>query len=126
MLISSENRPKLLAAAFGLVLTLVFWFWSNIHPETLLGQIRDRLDGVVYDTRLSNTLTENVRSNELVAIVDMDEKSLAEQGRWPWPRIKFAALLQGIADAGAAVTALDISQSTIVKPHLSPRPVGCN
>ncbi|MBT5331538.1 MAG: adenylate/guanylate cyclase domain-containing protein [Porticoccaceae bacterium] len=109
MLISSENRPKLLAAAFGLVLTLVFWFWSNIHPETLLGQIRDRLDGVVYDTRLSNTLTENVRSNELVAIVDMDEKSLAEQGRWPWPRIKFAALLQGIADAGAAVTALDIS-----------------
>lgn len=108
MQISRENRPKFIALAIGLLLTIAFWFWSNAHPESLMGQIRDRLDGVVYDTRLSNTLSENLKPNELVAIVDMDERSLAEQGRWPWPRIKFAALLQGIADAGAVVTALDI------------------
>jgi|SaaInlV_100m_DNA_5_1039725.scaffolds.fasta_scaffold02213_2 adenylate cyclase len=109
MQISREDRPKYIAVAIGLLLTLAFWFWSNVHPESLLGEIRDRLDGVVYDMRLSNTLNENLKPNELVAIVDMDERSLAEQGRWPWPRIKFAALLQGIVDAGAVVTALDIS-----------------
>jgi hypothetical protein len=65
MQISRENRPKFIAVAIGLLLTIAFWFWSNIHPDTLLGEIRDRLDGVVYDTRLTNTLNENLKPNEL-------------------------------------------------------------
>ena len=108
MQISRENRPKFIAVAISLLITLAFWFWSEAHPESFFGQMRDRLDGLVYDSRLSGTLSENARANDLIAIVDMDERSLAEQGRWPWPRIKFAELLQGIADAGAVVIALDI------------------
>ena len=108
MQISREHRPKFIAVAIGLLITLAFWFWSEAHPETFFGQMRARLDGLVYDSRLSNTLDENVRANELIAIVDMDEKSLAEQGRWPWPRIKFAEMLQNISDAGAVVIALDV------------------
>ena len=108
MQLSRENRPKFIAVAISLLITLAFWFWSEAHPESFFGQMRDRLDGLVYDSRLSGTLSENARANELIAIVDLDEKSLAEQGRWPWPRIKFAELLQGISDAGAIVIALDI------------------
>jgi adenylate cyclase len=43
-----------------------------------------------------------------VRIVDIDEKSLAELGQWPWPRTLIAKLLDKLAEKGAAVVAFDI------------------
>jgi adenylate cyclase len=43
-----------------------------------------------------------------VAIVGVDEKSLAEFGRWPWPRSRMAELITKLTKLGAAVIALDI------------------
>lgn len=43
-----------------------------------------------------------------IVIIDIDEKSLEEVGQWPWPRNKFATLLQNLSDAGASVIGLDI------------------
>lgn len=44
-----------------------------------------------------------------VLIVDIDEKSLAEQGRWTWPRRKLARLVERIVDeGGASVLGFDI------------------
>lgn len=37
-----------------------------------------------------------------VLIVDIDEKSLAEQGRWTWPRRALARLVERIVDEGGA------------------------
>ncbi len=42
------------------------------------------------------------------AIIDIDEKSLAELGQWPWPRYTLALLIKALAEAGAAAIALDI------------------
>jgi serine phosphatase RsbU (regulator of sigma subunit) len=44
----------------------------------------------------------------LPLIVDIDEKSLAEFGQWPWPRYHIAHLLEKIAAAGAASIGIDI------------------
>ena len=44
----------------------------------------------------------------LPLIVDIDEKSLAEFGQWPWPRYHIAHLLEKLAAAGAASVGLDI------------------
>ena len=41
-------------------------------------------------------------------IVDIDEKSLKKQGRWPWSRNKLAKLVQHISANNPAVIALDI------------------
>ncbi|MCK5232023.1 MAG: CHASE2 domain-containing protein [Desulfobulbaceae bacterium] len=41
-------------------------------------------------------------------IVDIDEKSLAEFGQWPWPRHRIAALLNKLTNAGAGSVGLDI------------------
>ncbi len=43
-----------------------------------------------------------------VAIVDIDEASLAAFGQWPWPRNLVAELIDKLTKAGAAVIALDV------------------
>lgn len=43
-----------------------------------------------------------------VVIVDIDEKSLAELGQWPWPRTRVADLVQRLTDLHAAAIAFDI------------------
>src|SRR4029077_5192219 len=42
------------------------------------------------------------------AIISIDEKSLTELGRWPWPRSRLADLITKLTDLGAAAIALDI------------------
>jgi PAS domain S-box-containing protein len=42
-----------------------------------------------------------------VAIVEIDDASIAKLGRWPWPRDLVASLVRRILDAGAATVVLD-------------------
>lgn len=44
-----------------------------------------------------------------VRIVDIDQKSLTEYGRWPWPRDLIARLVDKLDDLGAAVIAFDFA-----------------
>jgi adenylate cyclase len=46
--------------------------------------------------------------NSPVRIVDIDERSIAEIGQWPWPRTLLADLLQKLAAKGAAAIAFDV------------------
>ena len=43
-----------------------------------------------------------------IAIVEIDEASLAERGRWPWPRDVMGLLVRRILDRGAAAVVLDM------------------
>jgi adenylate cyclase len=43
-----------------------------------------------------------------VAIAAIDEKALAAEGRWPWPRSRIAALVEALARDGARVIAFDV------------------
>ena len=43
-----------------------------------------------------------------VRIIDIDEKSLAEYGQWPWPRTVIADLITKLAASGAVVIGFDI------------------
>ncbi len=55
-------------------------------PTTLVG----RIDDFIYDMRM------RVQKGELdprIVIVDIDEKSIAEVGRWPWNRATVASLI---------------------------------
>ena len=46
-------------------------------------------------------------SNDIV-IIDIDEKSLASEGQWPWPRNKVSQLIQTLSNAQAGIIGLDI------------------
>jgi adenylate cyclase len=50
----------------------------------------ERLDQIYYDARLRATLPGT--RDERIVIVDIDERSLAEVGRWPWGRQLLAKL----------------------------------
>lgn len=43
-----------------------------------------------------------------VTIVDLDEKSLAQVGQWPWPRTTIAEMVQRLTAMGAIVIGFDI------------------
>lgn len=55
-----------------------------------------RLDDQLYDARLRWTMPATL--DERVVIVDIDEQSLAEVGRWPWPRDRVAKLVDALFD----------------------------
>ncbi len=43
-----------------------------------------------------------------VVIVDIDEKSLAELGQWPWPRTLIARMVDRLREAGVAAVGFDV------------------
>jgi adenylate cyclase len=65
---------------------------SNIFPINVF----QRLDDIIYDARLRATMPQTV--DDRIVIIDIDEKSLAEVGRWPWGRNKMATLVDELFD----------------------------
>ena len=53
-----------------------------------------------------------------VAIIDVDDASLAEIGQWPWPRTRFAEMIDNATRDGAVALAFDIIFSE--RDRLSP------
>jgi adenylate cyclase len=49
-----------------------------------------------------------VKTARPVTIVDIDEKSLAKLGQWPWPRTQIADMIINLSKLGATVIAFDI------------------
>ena len=49
-----------------------------------------------------------VKTARPVTIIDVDEKSLAKLGQWPWPRTRIADLVDKLTALGAVVIAFDI------------------
>ena len=49
-----------------------------------------------------------VKTARPVTIIDIDEKSLAKLGQWPWPRTRIAELIDKLTALGAVVIAFDI------------------
>ena len=49
-----------------------------------------------------------VKTARPVTIIDIDEKSLAKLGQWPWPRTRIADMIINLTRLGAVVIAFDI------------------
>lgn len=88
----------------GLVLLLVLLGHSAQFYR--IGLI-DRLDAIYYDAKLRLTMPRGV--DERIVIVDIDEKSLAEQGRWPWGRDRLALLMDKLFERhGVGLVGFDV------------------
>ncbi|SNS95103.1 sensor domain CHASE2-containing protein [Noviherbaspirillum humi] len=64
-----------------------------------------RVDQILYDKMV---LLNPVKHRDDILIIDIDDKSLREVGRWPWKRSTHAALIEQLAQAGAKVIGMDI------------------
>ncbi|MBF0109548.1 MAG: adenylate/guanylate cyclase domain-containing protein [Magnetococcales bacterium] len=56
----------------------------------------ERMESVIYDVKVRNTAPGTKDSR--IVIVDIDEKSLAGLGSWPWPRDRMATLVDTLFD----------------------------
>ncbi len=97
-------RKHALRIAIGLGLVTIFM----IHAAgwLKLGLVQ-QLELWSYDHRLLRTMTGGI--DDRIVIVDIDEKSLAEVGRWPWSRNKVALMIDRLFDHyGVAVIGFDV------------------
>ncbi len=75
----------------GLGILIVSVFTANyVRDEPL--DLFTRLESLAYDARLRATMPEKI--DPRIVIIDIDEKSLAAEGRWPWGRDKMATLVR--------------------------------
>lgn len=80
-----------LVCTLALACALQGWLW--------------RFDLQLHDMALARP---TARPDAGIVIVAIDEASLTELGRWPWPRSLHAALLDRLHEAGSRAVALDI------------------
>ncbi len=86
-------KKHLIQILLGLAITCVFvGHAARVYQIPLVSVI----DAFIYDARLRLTMPGGV--DPRVVILDIDEKSLAEGGRWPWSRDRMAALLDRLFD----------------------------
>ncbi|WP_291011225.1 adenylate/guanylate cyclase domain-containing protein [Hydrogenophaga sp.] len=90
-----------------IAVTLIPLILAVLHAIGLAPMgVLQRLDHLIYDTRLRATMPATL--DERVVIVDIDEKSLAEVGRWPWSRDHIAQLVDTLFDQlGIALLGFD-------------------
>lgn len=93
---------------FGLVIVaLICWIYlTSVGP---VERVVNEINNTFYDQMLRATLDKlpPIKQNN-IAIIAIDDKSIAEQGRWPWSRKKMAELLMNLKQLEAGVIAFDI------------------
>lgn len=104
---SNIVRRRVVTIVFNILLVVVA-LWLALTPDRLVRNFVKRVDYIVYDLRFRLALNHLEKSKTPIVIVDIDEKSLRAEGRWPWPREKVAKLIQKIREQGALVIAFDV------------------
>ncbi len=86
-------HTTLLRNALGLLITAVFLLHaSGVFKLPFV----EMWEHQAYDLRLNLTTQSSV--DPRIVIVDIDEKSLAREGRWPWGRDRLALLMDNLFD----------------------------
>ena len=96
-----RTRPRRLILLCGLVPTLAVAVLSLYRPSIFGGLEFDVYDRLVRSVPARDT-------SERIVIIDVDERSLATIGQWPWRRDVIGNLITRLRDMGSAVVALDI------------------
>jgi adenylate cyclase len=89
----------IIRASLGLgIVALFILYYVIAQTQGSRGSVTffQRLEEQAYDIRLRATMPERI--DPRVVIIDVDEKSLAAEGRWPWGRDKLSLLLTQLFD----------------------------
>jgi adenylate cyclase len=96
-----EIKQHALIILCGIALTCVVALLYLFQPLLL-----STLDLKIYDTLLKSRPKRTTSGS--IVIVDIDTKSLAQYGQWPWPRYRTAQLLDKLREMGAQSVGVDI------------------
>lgn len=107
---SASLRKRVTLRGTGRVITgllLVAFFFAH-EAEWVSVRLLQQLELWAYDARLRYSLPE--APDRRVVIIDIDEKSLNAEGRFPWPRERLAELVRQLFERyEVSVTAFDIA-----------------
>jgi adenylate cyclase len=97
-------KKNAILIALGVMLVLLF-VGNAAHFYRL--NFIDRLSAILYDYRLRISMPNSV--DDRIVILDINEQSLKEEGRWPWSRDRMALLMDQLFDRyGVAVVGFDV------------------
>ncbi len=102
-------RNRLWPLLIGLAVALATVLVSQIDDGPVGAAIKTG-ERFYYDQKVRSAAALDWASadDETVVIVDVDERSLSEIGRWPWPRATVAELLDALWEAGVVIAAFDM------------------
>ncbi len=86
---------RLHSVRIGLGFAIVLLMLLNAASVIPLGFVQ-RLENYTYDQRLLRTMPDTL--DPRIVILDIDERSLQEQGHWPWPRHQIAHMMDLLFD----------------------------
>ncbi len=98
---SAERRRGRLVWLFGLA-AISFVIALKAWGQTPL----ERLTPLVFD--LYQRLDPRPEAGAPIAVVDIDEASIAELGQWPWSRAVVARMVDRLGEMGVATIAFDV------------------
>lgn len=94
------------AILIGFGLLIVLFFVGSAARFYRLDFV-EQLSSIIHDYRLRLTMPRTL--DDRIVIIDIDEKSLKEEGRWPWGRDRLAMLMDKLFDKyGVAVVGFDV------------------
>ena len=91
----------------SLVLAVMLSWLIDVTADQWLKALEERAGDLVWQ------VTARTSDERRLIVVDVDERSLAEIGPWPWPRATQAKLIQALADAGVREQIFDIVFSDV-------------
>ncbi len=86
----------------GLGLILIGCFIRVMDPYPV------RMTRLIYFDILQRIMPREYNPDLPVRVLDIDEKSLANWGQWPWPRTILAQMVENLGEYGAAAIAFDM------------------
>ncbi|CAM2863146.1 adenylate/guanylate cyclase transmembrane protein [Legionella steigerwaltii] len=103
--------PRALKSKWTQILLGLFWvaliFWADVIQIPLLSSFITQLDYRTYD-QVAQLNWRPHQTIPRVVIIDIDNKSVQQEGRWPWPRTKMADLINKLKQSGVVTIATDI------------------
>ena len=103
-MILSNKQLKIYHWLISLILTLLFL--THTAGQFKIPTLQ-RIENILYDVRLRITMPNTV--DKRIIILDIDEKSLVQEGHWPWRRDKLADLVDILFDYyGAKLVGFDV------------------
>ncbi len=99
-------RSRRFIGQFTLSAVLIILLTLHLTGLVHLGFV-ENLDNALYDLKVQATAAQGV--DERIVIVDIDDKSLQAEGRWPWSRAKMARMQTSLIEQyGVATVGFDI------------------
>ena len=99
----SSHRPFVRLSLSGVALWCLFMLGLYFWP---FGTLLDRIEWRTVDWRFQ--LRGVQTPTQPIVIVAVDEESIQSLGRWPWPRERFAELVEALDAAGARRIIFDV------------------